>query len=86
MFGYAEGQTLFLGVSLPVTHHVAVRLVVHGVPFVQLRIPQEGIIVMRAHAHEVSRTGFLTEAINSSGSHFSAFESGMTSFQPFVEG
>src|ERR1039458_4935132 len=58
MFGNAEGQSLFLRGLLPDAYHVAVRSVVYGIPFMQLGIPQEKIIVVDAHAHEVARAGF----------------------------
>ena len=61
MLGNAERQAVFLRGLLPVGHHVAVRPVVHGVPFVQRRVPQEKIIVMRTHADEVFRARFFVE-------------------------
>ena len=61
MFGHAEGQTIFLRRLLPFAHHVAVRAVVHGIPRVQRRVPQEKIVVMRAHADEIFRAGLFVE-------------------------
>ena len=47
MFGNAEGQAIFLRRLLPFAHHVAMRPYLHGVPAMQLRIPQEEIVVVR---------------------------------------
>ena len=37
------------------------RAHVHGVPLVQLRVPEEEVVVVRAHAHEVLGPGLLVE-------------------------
>ena len=61
MFGDAEPQAVFLGRLLPVAHHVALGTHVDRVPLVQLRVPQEEIVVVRAHADEILRPGLLVE-------------------------
>jgi hypothetical protein len=61
MFRDSERQAIFLRRLLPVADDVAVRAIIHRIPFMQRRIPQEEIVVMRPHAHEVSRAGLFVK-------------------------
>ena len=53
VLGDAEVQAVFLGRLLPIADHVALGAHVHGVPLVELGVPEEEIVVVRAHADEV---------------------------------
>ena len=61
VFGHAEPQAVFLRGFLPIADHVALGPHVGGVPLVELRVPEEEIVVMGAHADEVTGAGFLVE-------------------------
>ena len=61
VLGDAEPQAVLLRRLLPLADHVAFRAHVDGVPLVELRVPQEEIVVVRAHADEVLRPGLLVE-------------------------
>ena len=59
VLGDAEVESLLLGRLLPVADDVALRAHLHGVPLVQLRVPQVEVVVVRAHADEVAGPGLL---------------------------
>ena len=61
VLGDAEPQAVLLGRLLPVADDVALGAHVHGVPLVQLGVPEEEVVVVRAHADEVLSPGFLVE-------------------------
>ena len=61
VFRNAEPQPVFLRRLLPVADDVAFRPHVDGVPLVELRVPEEEVVVVRAHADEVLRPGLLVE-------------------------
>ena len=61
MFGNTEAQAILLRGPLPFTHDIAVRPHIEGIPAMQLRVPQEEVVVVRSHADEILRAGLLVE-------------------------
>ncbi len=61
VLGDSEPQSALLGRLLPIADHVALGTHVHGVPLVQLGVPEEEVVVVRAHADEILGPGLLVK-------------------------
>ena len=61
VLGDAEAQPVLPRRLLPLADHVAPRAHGDGVPAVELRVPQEEVVVVAAHADEVAGPGLLVE-------------------------
>ncbi len=61
MFRDAKLQAILLGCLLPIAYHITLWPHVHGIPFVDLRIPEVEIVVVGTHAHEVACTRFFVK-------------------------
>ena len=73
MLGDSEGQTICLRCLLPEADHILVRTHLHGVPPVELGIPEEEVVVVGPHADEILCARLFVESHEGVGIPFLSF-------------